>query len=595
MILQALAAYYQRLIDEGNSEIPQTGFQKKQIPFIISIDYNGKPLGIVDTRFINGKKKMARSFNVPKVFEGSRTVNVKANLLWDKASYVFGINPKTEAKRLRKQREEFRNTILDFFPEPIKIRSVQAILNFLDYHCHDIQLYQEWEDISTTDPNIAFRIHDEKNLICNSPDIIEAINNKTDNKEKPGICLVSGSIEKLVRLENPIKGLRGAGVAESHWVAFNEPAYWSYGKNKGNTGINAPIGRCSSEAYVSALNYLQDSNSTQKIPVGDTTTVFWAEKKNEMENTFAKFFGWKIKDESEQDYKQLLALFHSPETGAKHAELDPSTKFFVLGLAPNAARIAVRFWYAGTVGDIADNIYQHFDDLEIVKSEKDWHKIDIHSLLKSTALQEKEDNVAPNLAGDIMKAILNGTPYPRTLLSSVLARIKAEQSLKDKNGKPIPNVNFTRAAMIKALLVRDARYYKQNNKEVTLSLDINNKNTGYLLGRLFAVLEKAQERANPGINATIRDRYYSAASSTPIAAFPSLMKLKNYHIAKLDNKGEVIYLEKMIGEIISKLGADTSFPAYLNLQDQGRFAVGYYHQRQDFYTKKENLNEKEGE
>ena len=117
-----------------------------------------------------------------------------------------------------------------------------------------------------------------------------------------------------------------------------------------------------------------------------------------------------------------------------------------------------------------------------------------------------------------------------------------------------------------------------------MALDVTNTNPGYRLGRLFAVLEKIQEEASPGINATIRDRFYGSASGTPVAAFPHLMKLKNHHLAKLENRGRAVNLEKIVGEIMDGLD---DFPTHLSLQDQGRFAVGYYHQRQDFFKKNE--------
>jgi CRISPR-associated protein Csd1 len=589
MILQALVEYYQRLITEGNTEIAQQGFQTKRIPFLLSIDDDGKLLSIVDTRLEGGNKKQARSFQVPKIFEGSRTVNIKANLLWDKASYIFGISPNSNLERLMKQRQAFYETLLEYFPYTDKAKSIQAVINFLDYHVDDIKLYKEWEEISTKDPNIAFKMNTEEGLICNSYAVLEMLANRTSETWGNGTSLISGKYEQLARLENPIKGLRGAGVAESHWVAFNKDAYWSYGKNDKKAGLNAPIGKSSSADYVLAFNYLQRIGSTQKFQIGDTTTVFWAEKKNKMENVFQELFGYQpANQENEQDYRQLLALFRSSETGVEQANLDPSTKFYVLGLAPNAARIAVRFWYAGTVGTVANNIYQHFEDLNMVKSKNEWRRIDLRSLLRSTALREKDENVIPNLAGTVMESILTGTPYPQTLLSAVLTRIKSEQSAKGPNGKSKPNATYSRIALVKAILVRDTRYHNKNTQEVNMSLDITNTNPGYLLGRLFAVLERTQERANPGLNATIRDRFYGAASSTPITAFPYLMKLKNFHIAKLDNKGEVVNTEKQIGEILSKLEAASGFPTHLSLQDQGRFAVGYYHQRQEFFTKKEN-------
>jgi len=571
MILQALAGYYERLSQEGGADIALEGFEKKEIPFVISVNLDGKLTGITDTRSGEGKKKRARTFNVPKVFEGSRTINVKANLLWDKASYVFGVGTKTKPDRLVKQRDDFRNTIVRYFPDPQKVKSVGAVLKFLGQNVSAMKSYKEWDEISTKDPNVAFKLQGQNELICQSGEVMEGLTRVAAAGQDTGMCLITGNIEQLRRLENPFRGLAGSRKAESHWVAFNEPAYWSYGKEH---GANAPIGKSVSDAYVSAFNYLQRRDSRQKIQVGDATTVFWAENQSKMESAFADIFGEPPKGEPEQDYRHLLSLFRSPESGAS-VELDRKIKFYVLGLSPNAARISVRFWYAGTVGSIADNIGQHFNDLEIRGPE--WGRIGLRWLLRSTALRGEDRNIAPNLAGDMMKAILTGAPYPQTLLASAIRRCRAERE-----------VSYTRAALIKAILIRETRYYKRNEKEVGMSLDTNIDSPGYLLGRLFAVLERAQESASPGINATIRDRFYGAASGTPVSVFPLLMKLKNHHIAKLESRGQAINLEKQIGEIMGKLDASIGFPAHLSLQEQGRFAVGYYHQRQDFFTKKDN-------
>jgi CRISPR-associated protein Csd1 len=311
-------------------------------------------------------------------------------------------------------------------------------------------------------------------------------------------------------------------------------------------------------------------DSKQRLQVGDASTVFWSAKESKMEKVFANFFG-KTETEEHEDTEAIKALYAAPKTGAKPLN-DDLTPFFVLGLSPNASRIAIRFWHSGTVAEVAKNIRQHFDDCEIAHGPKQPKHLPLFRMLVSTAMQGKADNIQPNLAGEVMRAILAGTPYPHTLLQAAVRRNRAEQK-----------VTYERASLIKAVLVREARYRKKE-KEAGMSLDREIKNTGYLLGRLFAVLEHAQEWANPSINATIKDRFYGAASSTPVIAFPHLMKLKNHHLAKLENKGSAVFLEKEISGIMAGL---SEFPAHLDMADQGRFAVGYYHQRQDFYTKKD--------
>jgi CRISPR-associated protein Csd1 len=605
VILQALAKYYDRMIQDEVADLEPEGYKRVAIPFVIVLRKDGSPLGIDDTRTGEGRSSRARTYIVPKIFEGSRTVNVKANLLWDKGSYVFGVSTEGKPERLKAQKENFLSTILEYFPNKDTDDGVKAVVNFIKRHQESIKAYPEWEEIKTKDPFLAFRLDGEQSLICNRDAVKEAIVNKTTTSEK-GLCLITGKIDNLTHLENPIKGLRGSGKGESHLVSFNDSAYWSYGKKGGKSRHkNAPISKSASAAYVTAINYMQRDNS-QWLKVGDATTVFWAEKKNKIEDWFTDIFGELAKGESDQDKAGIRALFESMKTGAPPIEWNLN-QFYVLGLSPNSARIAIRFWYAGTVAEVATNILRHFEDISIVHADYEMPNCLLNELLVATAIETKDlkktnrvyfrgkyYDVISNLAGDVMKAILAGTPYPRTLLNAVITRTKAEQSKKDsKTGKSIQNINYPRAALIKAILAREARYRNSNIQEVGMSLDTSNTNPAYLLGRLFAVLEKVQIESAGGegkINATIRDRFYGSASSTPVVAFPRLMKLKNHHLAKLERfKG---FYEKLFGEITDKLTADNSFPSHLSLDDQGRFAIGYYHQRQDFFKKKKITNNK---
>ena len=292
-----------------------------------------------------------------------------------------------------------------------------------------------------------------------------------------------------------------------------------------------------------------------------------------MEELFPGFFGESDKDNPDLGVNAVSTLLNAPKTGARSFE-DDGTRFYVLGLAPNAARIAVRFWLVKTVGELAVNIRKHFDDLRIVHALHEPETFSLFRLLVATATLGKAENIPPNLGGDVMRSVIEDLPYPQTLFAGAIRRIRAEQE-----------ITYPRAAIIKACINR----YSEK-EELTVSLDENNTNTAYRLGRLFAVLERIQERANPGINATIRDRYYGAASSTPVTVFSTLLKLKNHHLAKLDNKGEVINYEKLLGQIMDDI---SDFPVHFDLQNQGRFAIGYYHQRQAFFTKYESTNKGE--
>ncbi|GAB4487819.1 MAG: type I-C CRISPR-associated protein Cas8c/Csd1 [Thermodesulfovibrionales bacterium] len=575
MILQALVKYY-----SDRLSLPE-GYQKKEIPFLIVLNKKGGFKGILDTRAGDGKVKRARSFLVPREVKrsGSRAWE-KANLLWDTPAYVLGISSK-DKKTAKQKHRSFKKRFNETFPDPKVDPGLAAVASFLEQgDFTELKKDPAWQDILETDGNISFKLADDEQLVCERAAVRAALKASASDKRKGpgGVCLVTGRDDETAQLHNAIKGVRGAQTSGANIVSFNLSAFSSFGKEQ---GFNAPVGKQAEFAYVTALNSLLEKDSHQKIQIGDATTVFWAERAHEIEGWFADFFGEPAKGTSIQDSAGFKALIEAPKTGAQPI-LNDSTKFYVLGLAPNASRIAVRFWYEGSVGEIAGRIRQHFDDINIVHGPKEQPYLSLFRLLVSTAVLEKADNIPPNLAGDFMKSILSGTPYPRTLLAAAIRRCRAEQT-----------VSYPRAAIIKAMLARNARYRKSNQKEVGMALDTSNTNPGYLLGRLFAALERAQEQASTGINARIRNRFYGAASSTPVAVFAHLLKLKNHHIAKMENRGAAVNLEKLIQEIVDKLDSKEAFPSHLSLEDQGRFAVGYYHQRQAFSTKKSDENTKE--
>lgn len=583
MILQALHALYYRKQDE----LPPQGFELKELPFLVVISKDGDFVALQDTRIKVGKKLIGRKYLVPKELGrcGSNAWKT-SNLLWDHYGYILAwpkSDSETDKKMACKQHDAFKkivDTLASQYPANPEINAVKLFLGNDVFS--GIFSCPEWEECKKIKGcNLSFVLEGMNRLVCENDDVKSYITENEDGddgsddtenlEEREGICLVTGERATIARL-NPRTPILGA-KSNAKIVAFQRNmGFDSYGKEQ---SYNAPVGKAATFAYSTALNFLLAKESKQKLLIGDATAVFWAEKKHQLENVFADIFGEPAKDDQSQDIKSLIAALRAPQIGAK-PELDPQTKFYVLGLAPNAARIAVRFWYQGTVQQVLDHIEKHFEDCAIVHGPNQPDTLSLFRLLVSTAVQGKSENIQPNLAGDMMRSILSGTPYPKSLLSSALRRIRAEHE-----------TTYPRVALVKAVLARANRYYHSDQKEVGMSLDITNNNTGYRLGRLFAVLEKAQEEANPGLNATIRDRFYGAASSTPVAVFALLMKLKNHHIAKLENRGRAINFERLIGEIMS--GID-EFPAHLSLSDQGRFAVGYYHQRQDFFTTKENKN-----
>ena len=581
MILQALKDYYDRKAADAESGIAPPGWCTKELPFLIVLDMSGNVVNVEDTREMVGKKKRAKTFLVAQ--EIKRSVNVTPNFLWDNVEYATGTVCKDKNKdkdngkgkkgedkpsRVKQQFAAFRKAL-----EPhAAVPAIGAVLRLLDCPTLDESLsrFPAWEEAKQTCAFVSFKIAGADPIIFMDPAVKALIDGMSSSgATTQNICLVSGGHDDLATRHPAIKGVQGTNTTGGNIVSFNFAAARSFGKEQGE---NAPVGKSAAFAYTTALNTLLGKDSAQKLRVGDATTVFWADKSCDFENELAGFFEEPPKDNPDALTNHVATLLQSVESGA-YAEDDEPSRFFVLGLAPNSARIAVRFWHAGTVAELAGRFAAYFRDLEIAHGPKEQKHLSLWRLLVSTAVQGKSENIAPNLAGNFMRAILEGLPFPESLLQAVILRIKAERE-----------VSYPRAKLIKGCLNRKLRFRTSNQeRSLTVSLDKDNLNIGYRLGRLFAALEKIQEEANPGINATIRDRFYAAASSSPQTVFGNLMRLKNHHLAKLENAGRRVNFERLIGEIVSGF---QEFPAHLSLDDQGRFAIGYYHQRQEFFTKK---------
>jgi len=595
MILQSLAQYYDRKRKLDPHSLPPVGFEENAISFVVVLDPDGSLVNLEDWREGEGNRKHGKTQFVPQSKDRTGKDSWKtAFLLWDHPRYVFGL-PKegdekdTPAKRL----EVFRQRILTSFPNSEVDTGVNAVARFYK-KVENLKRIREsalWPEVEHTNGNISFRLRDSIELICQRPIVRDKVT--AEFREDPGLgigqCLITGRYEAIAELHpaTPVPGSQATAKIHS----YNLAAFTSFGKEK---GANAPVGKRATFAYTAALNYLigtrNSSSSKQCIRIADASTVFWADKQTVLEENFADIFDEPRKDDPDANTRALKALYEAPQQGVAPIE-DKQTRFYVLGLGHNAARIVILFWHVGTVAELATTIKQHFDDLEIVRPTFEKQYLSVYRLLLATATQGKSDNITPNLGGEVIRAVLTGMPYPATLLQGAVRRIRAEQAKRDKRtGKSIQNVTYARAALIKACLNRLQRLSKKTEKEVTVSLDYTNTNSGYRLGRLFAALEKIQEEANPRINATIRERFYGAASSTPVTVFSNLMKLKNHHLAKLENLGRKINLERLVGEILNGI---SEFPSHLSLADQGRFAIGYYHQRQALFSK--STENKEGE
>jgi CRISPR-associated protein Csd1 len=574
MILQALDAYYQRkqATAKADSRLPEEGFEFKEIPFVLEIEANGTLVGISDTRTLVGKKSVAQRFLVPQGVK--KTSGISANLLWDAAEYVLGIDTRGNAERVEEQHLAFRKRVQSL-PDAVKgDPGVAAVLMFMDsFRPEHLDAFPGGRELLGGNPVVSFRLRSDVSLVCQRQAVTDLLSNGAGDSAT-GVCLVRGGPSEIQRLHPAIKGVWGAQTSGANIVSFNLESFKSYGKEQ---GANAPVGKAAVFAYTTALNHLLARESRQRIQVGDASTVFWAEEEHDLESSIPDLFGDPPKDDPDRNVRAVEALYASVQSG-RFAFGGLTTRFHVLGLAPNAARIAIRFWETATAAELAARIKQYFDDIDIVHADFEPGRLSLFRLLSGVALQNKIDNVPPNLGGEVIRAVLQGLPYPVQLLNLAVGRSRAEQK-----------VTYARAAAIKACLNRSIRSRNTQEKEFLPMLDPSNVNAAYRLGRLFAALEKIQEEASPGLNATIRDRYYGAASSTPVSVFTTLLRLKNHHIAKL-TPGRAVQMERLVGEI---LGGLDDFPRHLPLPDQGRFALGYYHQRQAFFTRSEPKNEGE--
>ena len=581
MILQELVRYYDRKAQSTDpaQRLPSFGLEDKEIPFLVELTADGHVVQLIDTRSLDGKKLRAQSFLVP--CGEKKTSGVRANLLWDAASYAIGVARERKSQGELTPHAAFIARIEALPASARQLPGVAAVLAALrrdDWAV--LHLSPAWPEILETNPVLTFRLAGEAQLVCQHL-AIAAHAAITDEDAPRALCLIDGTVQPIQRLHTAIKGVWGAQSSGANVVSFNARAFESYGKSE-RQGENAPIGERAAFAYTTALNHLLAKDSRNRVQVGDASTVFWADGPAPLldgEFNLADFLGEKP-DSPDLGVQAVQALYRALHSGQLPVG-ERDVRFFVLGLAPNAARISVRFWVQSTVAELAPRIAQHFNDLRLVQRfDSDPPVPSLFRLLTSLGVQGKVDNVPPRLAGEWIRAILEGLPYPALMINAAVIRCKAERE-----------VSYLRAAILKAWLNRDWRRKHQHlapdHAEFKEELDMQQADAAYRLGRLFAVLERIQQKAQPGINATIRDRYYGAASTTPVTVFTTLLRLKNAHLKKLGD-GEVAYFERLLGEVFGSLEAPalSDFPRQLNLPDQGRFALGYYHQRQSFFKRK---------
>lgn len=608
MILQALASYYERLLHDPDVDVAEPGFSTEKIHYEILLGTDGalRAIDSIQQSPEKGSKLLPRLLKVPASVK--RTVGVAANFLWDNSGYVLGADAKGNPERAREQFAGFR-ALAQAVGDDLDDDGMRAVLAFLEaWNPDEAASIPGWDDMAGK--NMVFRLDGELGYVHNRPAVraawLRRLNAKSGGAD---FCLVTGKPSSAARLHPSIKGVRGAQSSGAALVSFNLDAFTSFGKEQ---NYNAPVSEGAVFAYTTALNHMLARGSDQKkqlggtaealrqaasgdtpspsrrvLMVGDATTVFWTEKPTRAETDFLSFIDYKGGEEEGSEahdgtvMQRLRDLVQAVAAGKEPPLWDQDkadTPFYILGLSPNAARLSVRFWYPSTVKVMMQRLGQHFVDLHIEKAyPKNPEFPSPWQLLIEAAPQHKTENIPPTLGGELMRAVITGSRYPKSLYTRVIARIRADQE-----------VTYLRAALIKAFLNRSRRPGTASDTttqtEVTVSLDPNNTNIGYLLGRLFAVLEKAQQDAIEGINATIKDRFYGAASATPRSVFPRLLHMAQHHISKSDY-GYVSDI--LVAKITERMTAGQGFPAHLSLSDQGMFALGYYHQRNDNYRANE--------
>ena len=573
MILQALAQYYEDLAKKG--KIARPGWAKTKISYALCINENGELEQVVPLlESAEGKKPQPQQFDLPAPVGRSSTKTV-SNFLWDHSGYLLGVDAKRNPERSVKcfdASKQIHHLLLD----DVDSLAAKSILAFFDAwdpsKAREHPALRSDFDAITAGGNLLLRVN---GLFANEDEQIrQAWQTHYDRSEgKRQQCLITGNEDVIEPTHQKIKGVDGALSNGAAIVSFNAPAFCSYGQEQ---NYNAPVGKHAAFAYTAALNYLlADRENVQKI--GDTTVVCWAEGAEPQYQafTFAALFGKQQADFSENDLRDAVRRLADGRP-VPERDLDPKRHFYILGLSPNAARLSVRFFYRDSFGRLMRNVNAHHERLEIVHSPNDYSTLPLWALLRETvrppAKGKPWPDANPVMSGATARAIFTGGLYPAALLEQTMLRIRAERE-----------VTRGKAAIIKA-------YYLRNpnpdcpEEVLTVALNEASTNPAYTLGRLFSVYEDIQEKANPGINATIKDKYFNSAASTPATIFPILDNLCQKHMRKL-SAGSRIWYEKQIMTLAGVLGE--SYPAHMNLAQQGSFNLGYYHQTQKRYEKKE--------
>jgi CRISPR-associated protein Csd1 len=582
-ILASLAKAYERIKD-----MPPFGYSAEKIGFLISLNEDGSVANVTDLRSGEGKKKSPRMMQVPQPVK--RTVGIASNFLWDKTSYVLGVTAENFDELDEKKRQKRIERLTDEHAAFAR-RHLDALAGSDDPGLNALRLFlQSWRPEQFAEPlwpadmkdqNVVFVLESDRrsDVYLHDRPAAQALWEKLNpsGESANAVCLITGEEAPVARLHPAIKGVWGAQTSGASIVAFNQESFTSYGHEQGE---NAPVSEAAVFRYTTALNAFLARDSRNRIQIGDASTVFWADASNaataeKTEDTFVAMFEEVNEEIETRKVGDILERIRKGQPLKEVApELSQGVRFHVLGLAPNAARLSIRFWFDNNFGVLVRNYQRFVADMRIEPPPRESNP-PLWRYLIETAVLGKRENVPPNLAGEWMRSILTGAAYPQTLLSTVLMRIRADGE-----------VNALRVAILKALVIRNFR----NEKEAPVSLDPENRNKGYLLGRLFAAYEHAQTAAlGTKVNATIKDKFYGAASAQPRKVFALLEKGSANHLSKVGKQapGFRVVLERTIGGIMEQMSpGEEPFPASLSAQEQALFGLGYYHQRNEFFKPK---------
>lgn len=599
MILTALNNYYHRLQEKNPDSIPAFGFSRVGISYALVLSPKGELVDIRDIRDTNGKKLKPVSKMMPK--NGDRSGSkAPPFFLWDNAKYVLGLISNDDLEKSVKDKEIAQEKALDRHEEFKCLHQeklsgcnhplVQAFLCFLRaWHPSQFDEFS-FADDEIRGMNLIVQLDGEREFLHEIPEAKQIwMNDLLEGTSQHEKCLVTGVVTSIARTHPKIKEVWGAQPAGAAIVSFNKDAFESYGKSQ---GANSPISEQAAFAYTTVLNQLLQKGSNQCLHLGDTSLVFWAEsdetnKAELAEDAFSMLLNDRADDESETQNltRALETLSKGRPISDWNPEVEEDTRVYVLGLAPNASRLSIRYWETGTLQIFAERLAQHYQDMML--EPKPWktppaaYRLLLQAAPHREGSKPKMDDVSPHLGGELLRAILTGGRYPQSLLTNLIMRMRADG-----------DISSLRVALCKAVITRNQRLNNTHNKEIPMSLDKTNTDPGYLLGRLFAAFESVQEMALGGkLNSTIRDKYYGSASATPGSVFPVIVRNGQNHLSRLrkDKPGLAVNIDKAITEIMSQLKG--TFPKSLRIEDQGHFAIGYYHQKNVSYKTENDQGE----